>query len=113
MKRLMHGFTLIELMIVVAIIGILSAIALPAYTGYRKKAAETACMAEAKAYANNALVMLYSDETPPTAVGKACATITGGTAIGVAVTATPQSPGIRTVTCQMDGTSGDGSCTLN
>ncbi|WP_027696324.1 pilin [Vibrio litoralis] len=67
-KKLQKGFTLIELMIVVAIIGVLSAIAIPAYQDYVKKGELASGLATMKALITPAELMYQSEGSLSSAV---------------------------------------------
>ena len=84
MKKIQQGFTLIELMIVVAIVGILAAVALPAYQDYTRRAHVSEGLGLAEA-AKTAVVEYYSDKgswpTNNTDAGLGAATNIKGNAV--------------------------------
>lgn len=77
LKQVQKGFTLIELMIVVAIIGILAAVALPAYQDYTKRAKVSEVVLAASACRTTITEVYQSGSGTPVADQWGCEKTTG------------------------------------
>jgi type IV pilus assembly protein PilA len=110
MRNVQRGFTLIELMIVVAIIGILAAIAMPSYQGYTNKAKTNSCLTEVGAVARGVTVAIANGALSlmPAYTPSACASSTYDSSVlpTAPFSATAKDDSSTVITCQVS----NGTC---
>jgi type IV pilus assembly protein PilA len=105
MKRVQQGFTLIELMIVVAIIGILAAVALPAYQDYTVRAKLTEVMTAASSCKTGVAEFIQSNGAfPADAQAAGCSTAAANSSISKYVQNITVADDTGAVTVEIQGT---------
>lgn len=105
MPRSERGFTLTELMVVVAILAIIMSIAMPLWNNHRISAANGACVTELSAYTLIAVAALHDGVALPAADQARCSGI-DTSAIGTlaapgVITASAVAPGDASISCSI------------
>lgn len=109
MKASQRGFTLIELMITVAIVAVLAAVALPSYTNHLRKGARTSAKAEMMDIANRQQQYLLANRSYASSLSELNYNLTTETSgrYNCAI-ATVASPPSFTITCTPKGSQAQG-----